>query len=171
MSKSSSRNIIIWVGGVFAAIVAVIAVLYVLPMLTNENSNQSAGNNNADIITEFLPIIGVEEMYEILHDRTGNGFFVYVGRPTCPNCVDFEPNLRAALQYLGRELNYFEVDLAQDVETDEEFDFFLQILSDFRIDAVPLTLYVQNGEVIDTLRGIHSKQGVLNFFESNGGLN
>ena len=125
-----------------------------------EESNESSG----------LFYVGNAEMYEIINDTSGEGFFVYVGRPTCPQCTAFEPTLEEALEYLDQELRYFQADLAAQLNDESEMTTG-EIAQELGVTTVPRILYIENGEVIDQITGNRQLDDVLSFFENNGGLN
>ena len=114
--------------------------------------------------------VGNAEMYEILNDTSDEGFFVYVGRPGCPHCVAFEPTLEETLQYLDRDMRYFQIDLAAELNDESEMTMS-EILTELDVTGVPRIVYIENGEVIDSLGGNRPQEDVLEFFEENGGLN
>lgn len=113
-----------------------------------------------------LHVIGNSEMEAILNDDSGVGTFVYIGRPTCPFCNEFEPILEGVLNDLDRELPYFETDLA-DLEDPMRRS---QIFDRLGVAGVPAIVYIVNGQVVDSLNGLQQQEAVLEFFEANGGL-
>jgi len=167
MKKSNSKK---WIGGLLAAMIALIAIFVIANIIESSDFQFGRGDANGEYSerTELF-YIGNAEMYEILNDRSGAGFFVYIGTPACPNCRDFEPVLRETLQYLDQELRYFQIDIAR--ETDDESEMTMtEILDAIDVPGVPATVYIVNGEVVDRL-GSRTKESLLSFFEENGGLN
>ena len=178
--KSNSSKVI---AGLIIALVSIVALLIVVNALdgsddddvqtdTNntaedESDNGDNGENN-DIARLFY--VGNTEMYEIINDRTGEGFFVYVGRPACPHCAAFEPVLEETLEYLDQDLRYYQTDLAA-LGDDESEMTMAEIIGELDVTGVPRILYIENGAVIDALSGNQPKENVLTFFDDNGGLN
>jgi len=180
--KSNSRKVI---AGLILALVGISALLVIISILEESdanNENEVSNNENEDSNVENdentsddgeqrrrLYYVGNDEMYEILNDTSGEGFFVYIGRPTCPNCVEFEPTLEETLRYLDQELRYYQVDLA--FEGPESEMTVSEIMDELEVTGVPRIVYIENGEVIDGLSGNREKEDVISFFEENGGLN
>ena len=148
----------------------------------NTQNNNQNDDSNADSV---LPYISIDEMSEILNDRTGAGLFVYVGRDGCPACQIFEPTLREVLTDLDRSLGYFELDRLWEVDEDgriiESDDpnhpnvILQEIIRTLEVMHVPTMVYIENGEVIELisneLMGSNADDVLLEFFERHGGLN
>lgn len=120
------------------------------------------------VVEPGLYPIGNDELYQILNNESEEenetGIFVYMGRPTCPMCREFEPVLDEALAYLGMSLNYFQTDQAR---VDDEAQMLL-LLETLGITGIPIIVYIENGELRDFLMGMHEMEDVIDFFESNG---
>ena len=138
--------------GLAGAVVILVAALVLLNGLNTGSSN--------------LNVVGILEMDDILNDHRFEGTFVYIGRPTCPVCQEFEPILQETLSGLGQTLAYFETDLAngQDPARGAE------ILNQLNVAAVPTLVYIEGGQPIDALVGLHQQETLLEFFAANGGL-
>jgi len=183
MKKSNSNKII---GGILIVMVALITVFIIANMIesnietdepnnaTDEPNNETTENEtltDTEYDDETLFYIGNSDMYEILNDQSNTGFFVYIGRPTCPHCRDFEPTLRETLRYLGQELRYFQTDLASTLNDQSEMTVS-EILNALGVRGVPATVFIVNGEVVDELAtSDRTQEGIAEFFEANGGLN
>lgn len=144
------------------ALVLLIAVYLIANAL--EANDIQFGSSNSDY---GLYYVGNAEIEEILNDMSGEGFFVYIGTPTCPFCQQFEPVLQETLEYLGKELRYFHIDLARD--DDEEA--MVRNLNSLETDTVPTIVYIENGVVLDSMIGSPDQEVIISFFEANGGLN
>jgi len=136
------------------------------------------GCNNADEPEVLEPdgLVGLietnnDEMYAILNDTSGVGIFVYVGMSTCPFCHEFEPILTETLEYLGRGLYHFEVDTAallddQSIMTMFEILMMMIEQTDFAWEGgVPAMIYLVDGEVINFMVGVKTKEEIIEFFE------
>ena len=191
MKKSNNSKKII--GGVLL-VMAVLVAIFVIASVMESNDFQFGRNNEVTETTEqtestnettddeteptdpsdddgTLTYVGNSDMYELLNDRSGTGFFVYIGRPTCPHCQIFEPILRETLQYLDRGMRYFEIDLAVSADGESEMTMF-EILEALGVLGVPAVVYMENGEVIDMIGGSnHTQETITSFFDANGGLN
>jgi predicted bacteriocin transport accessory protein len=146
MNKSKNSKLII---GLASIVVSLIAILVVLNVLRGTR----------------LVVIGISEMNAILNDQSGQEF-VYIGRPTCPYCEEFKPVLEATLSELGQELVYFETDLADLEDQDRR----IEILEQLGVGGVPVIVYIENGQAVDSITGVQTRERVLEFFESNGEL-
>ncbi|MCL2558847.1 MAG: thioredoxin family protein [Turicibacter sp.] len=126
------------------------------------------GESDEEVTTyPGLHYIGNDELYELLNTETEDedetSVFVYIGRPTCPMCQEFEPILEEALVYLGMELKYFQTDMAR-VENE---DLMLTMMETLGITGVPTVAYIVNGELRDFLMGMYEVDEVVNFFRTN----
>lgn len=91
----------------------------------------------------------------------GGTVFLYVGRPTCPFCREFQPILAQTLIDRGESIYYFEIDLAREANaglTDE-------VLSQLGISGVPALLYLEDGVVVDQLTGVRTPEELNVFFD------
>ena len=68
-----------------------------------------------------------------------DSFFLYVGRPTCPHCRAFAPQLEKAIQHTQVTVYYLDTD----EEEPERIQTFAQ---DAAIQTVPHLTYYENGE-------------------------
>jgi len=177
--KSNSIKVI---GGLIIALISIAILLVVVNALDGSgdsddvqtDTNDTAEDETNDVDNENnddrLFYVGNTDMYEIISDRTGEGFFVYVGRPACPHCTAFQPVLEETLEYLDRELRYYQTDLAALGDDDSEMTM-AEIIGELDVTGVPRILYIENGSVVDALSGNQPKENVLTFFDDNGGLN
>lgn len=161
MKKSNAKKKII---GLVAGVVTLIVALIMASILEANGLRLNPSGN------EVLTYIGNEDMYDILNDRSGTGHFIYIGRPTCPACQQFEPVLRATLQELDQELRYFQTDRAREADDESEMTM-IEILDALGIQGVPTMAYIVNGQVVDSFTRIETREGILAFLEANGGLN
>lgn len=136
------------------------------------------GCNNADEpeVVEPDGLVGLietnnDEMYAILNDTSGVGIFVYVGMSTCPFCHEFEPILTETLEYLGRGLYHFEADTAALLDDESimpMFEILMMMIeqTDFAWEGgVPAMIYLVDGEVINFMVGVKTKEEIIEFFE------
>ena len=136
---------------------------------TDDDDDANDDDANDDDIRRLV-YVGNSEMYEILNDASGEGFFVYIGRPTCPHCAAFEPTLEETLRYLDQELFYYQIDLAREGDAESEMTMS-EIMEEIEVTGVPRIVYIEDGLVIDSLAGNRSQEDVISFFDENGGLN
>lgn len=94
--------------------------------------------NTSDERVQYSPfIIPVTNLDDLLNLENG---FVYFGRPTCPGCVRFMPQLIAAVEASEISVYYFNND---DWREDPRF---MDILGAFNVTGVPNLTIVENGE-------------------------
>ena len=192
--KTNSSKVIM---GLIIAFVSVAVILVLANILEETDMNNTTGDD--DIIADYedpidgddatdedptddddttdddgeirrLVYVGNSKMYEILNDDSGEGFFVYIGRPTCPHCAAFEPTLEETLRYLDQELFYYQLDLARAADAESEMTM-AEIMGELEVTGVPRIVYIKDGLVIDALAGNRSQEDVISFFDENGGLN
>ena len=159
--------------GLIATVAALIIFLIVGSVLESSGFQFGSGTTNDN--QEVLPYVGVSEMQTILNSTSGEGTFVYIGRPTCPACQRYEPILRELLRDLDGSVAYFEIDRARETEADYEMTV-TEINQIIGVTGVPHLVFIRDGEVVDfadghTLLGGDSREVTLEFFERNGGLN
>jgi len=108
-----------------------------------------------------LLIVDNEGVSELLDgDRS---FYLYVGRPTCPFSVDFEPILEHVLTNRQVSIYYFEIDLARE-KGSERTSELMNLLG---IVGVPSIVYIEDGEVINIRECMLSYGELSIFFESH----
>jgi len=120
----------------------------------------TACNNSLD---PGLHIIGNNSFYEILNSDSEEGYFVYIGRPTCDLCRQMEPNIEQTLQELSMPMYYFQTALAR---TEEDYGGearMLELLAPLNIDGIPIIVHLINGEVASYLIGVHDQSVITTF--------
>ena len=138
------------------------------PDWLDEISEADAGNQTVLEGAESSKLLYLDnaDMEAIINDVSGDGTFVYVGRRTCPFCVELEPILQETLIYLGQELQYFDTDLADLEDSNRR----AEILAHLGITGVPVIVFIENGVAEDALIGVHGQEEIIDFFNSHGGL-
>lgn len=97
-------------------------------------SSFSDNSENAEGMGE---IVGIESL--IFFDDLPGTFYVYFGRPTCPDCVEFEKHLNAYLENNRWTIYYFNTAYWKD---DPRFD---NILNKYNVYGVPSLVEIVNG--------------------------
>ena len=118
------------------------------------------------------PVLGLyeisnEEFSEIVTSENVNGYFVYIGRPTCQYCREIEPILQETLEDLEMTMYYFQTAKAR--YDDEEK--MLALLAPLNIDGIPIIVHLVNGRVVDYLIGVHTQAEIIAFIETNDEMN
>lgn len=93
-------------------------------------------------------------------ENKDNGF-VYIGRPTCPDCQAFQPTLDAVLKDKDMRLDYFDTDAARK-EKEEQTKQFLQ---DMKVKTVPVIFYIENGKEVSRYDGNDDEKALAAWFD------
>ncbi|AQY50809.1 putative thioredoxin [Listeria weihenstephanensis FSL R9-0317] len=86
--------------------------------------------------------------------------FVYIGRPTCPDCQAFQPTLDEVLKSEDMRLDYFDTDAARK-DDEEKTKTFLQ---DLKVKTVPVIFYLENGKEVARYDGNEDKKALKAWF-------
>lgn len=73
--------------------------------------------------------------------------FIYVGRPTCPVCQEFEPKLVKEVKANKAEVHYFNTDEGRK-ENEEKM---VEMLNSLNISTVPALLYFKDGQEVERI--------------------
>ncbi|MBC1272509.1 thioredoxin family protein [Listeria booriae] len=87
--------------------------------------------------------------------------FVYIGRPTCPDCQAFQPTLDKVLKDKNMRLDYFDTDGARK-EKEEQAKQFLQ---DMKVKTVPVIFYLENGKEVSRYDGNDDEKALAAWFD------
>ncbi len=130
---------------------------------TNEKSAESKENITEDASGEYeepstlLTAISKEEFEtKVNNDET---FWVYVGRPNCPDCQKYYTQLVEYLENNSLEILYFNTR----VKVAEKADM-TKYLNNLGIDEIPAVLNINNGDVI-RVYDMQKSDDILDFEE------
>lgn len=105
---------------------------------------------------------GLYEVDSISLEKIMNGkdtLFVYVERPTYPQCKEFEPILRKVLNNQHQSMGYYNTDNARKENEDK-----LEIMADsLGINSVPAIIKIVDGKVIDRIIGLKNEKAIKEF--------
>ncbi|KGL44854.1 thioredoxin [Listeria sp. SHR_NRA_18] len=87
--------------------------------------------------------------------------FVYIGRPTCPDCQAFQPTLDSVLKDKEMRLAYFDTDAARETAEDDTKTF----LQDMKVKTVPVIFYLKDGKEVARYDGNDDKTALKTWFE------
>ncbi|MBC1935420.1 thioredoxin family protein [Listeria grandensis] len=93
-------------------------------------------------------------------DKKESGF-VYIGRPTCPDCQAFQPTLDSVLKDKDMRLAYFDTDAAREKDEDKTKTF----LQDMKVKTVPVIYYLENGKEVARYDGNDDEAALKAWFE------
>lgn len=120
----------------------------------NETSLEDAGFNKVDI-EEFLKLI-----------KNSDKQIILIARPTCGYCEKFTPILKQAMEDMNLTVNYVNTDNFSSDDWTKFQNSFDYLASDEW--GTPLTLIVQNGEIVDKNNGYVELDAIKEFFTKNG---
>ncbi|MGM9902558.1 hypothetical protein A5844_000945 [Enterococcus sp. 10A9_DIV0425] len=109
--------------------------------------------------SEPLETIGNAQMETMLSSKEKKDVFVYVGRPTCPECQKFEPILKETLTDEYKTMYYYNTDVAR---KDNE-ESLQSLASELGVEVVPTIVKISNGKVVSKLEGIKNQKAILEF--------
>lgn len=150
-------------------ITSIILIIVLVIGLAVGASNIKKVDNNESVETVTLEEAGfnevsLDEYLELIKSPEKN--VILVARPTCTYCEAFAPILSEASKELNVEVNYIDTDkFSNDDWT--TFNNSLSYLSDEQW-GTPLTLIVQNGEIVDVNNGYVELETIESFFTNNG---
>ncbi|NMM51619.1 thioredoxin fold domain-containing protein [Paenibacillus aquistagni] len=83
--------------------------------------------------------------------------FIYIGRPTCPVCKEFEPRLIKEVKANKAEVHYFNTDEAR---KDNEQQM-VGMLNGLNVSSVPTFIYFKDGQEVERIHeGQVSKEDI-----------
>lgn len=133
---------------------------------TEKTSSEVTVEETSEVITNEA-----SEVYEENSDRLDNiskgdfkkkissqeNFWIYVGRPNCPDCQKYYPRLEKYLEDNNLKLLYFNTKVK--VSQKEEM---VEFLNDLGVDEVPAILEIKNGKV-EKIYDMQKKEDIVNF--------
>lgn len=121
------KNRIIFCVFVFIWLLSMILPLFNGVMSTVKNRNRMSGN-----------IVGIESTS--FFNYMPGVFYIYFGRPTCPECVEFGPILEKELQKNNWTVYYFDTTYWKE---DAQYE---RILDKYKVTSVPSLVRAVNGD-------------------------
>lgn len=102
--------------------------------------------------------INTKELFELV--KSDEKKLIYIGRPTCPGCLQMEPMLGKVLEAKKVDAYYYDTSIAREKELEE----FLKAREEFNAQYIPLLIrYDSNAEVerIDYYKFIESDENIF----------
>lgn len=130
---------------IFYAFIIILFICGIIGVIYNSNFNNTNRNvSNSDSSKNTLISINSTNLEDkILNDKSD--FFIYVGRPSCPYCKIFLPNLKKSIINEDYSVYYYNTD---EQKYDERFD---KVLTQLNITSVPILIYMKDGQTIDII--------------------
>ncbi|MBU3076063.1 thioredoxin family protein [Clostridium estertheticum] len=73
---------------------------------------------------------------------------IYIGRPSCPDCKKFKPELEKVLKDNHSSIYYFNIE-----STGKQKQLIREYLKGLGIDYIPIVIVIENGKVKEYLKG------------------
>jgi predicted bacteriocin transport accessory protein len=121
------------------------------------------GNANYDDISDFMAVfkkITVAQYLDLAKENVDH--YIYIGRPTCPHCVNIMPVLKRIAYDTGKDIYY--------INTDAETSNGLQTLASATQvydGSTPLFMVVKNNTVLRNQAGEDTYDNLKAFFEGS----
>lgn len=121
---------------------------------SSQTALEQAGFNKVSI-DEYLNLI-----------KSSDKQIILIARPTCGYCEKFTPILKQAMEDMNLTINYVNTDNFSSDDWSKfqnSFDYLA-----YNEWGTPLTLIVQNGEIVDKNNGYVELDAIKEFFTKNG---
>ncbi len=129
-------------GALYGAFLGIVAMLILNPFGPVEA---------VDYVSEIQPVEDIEVFREATRDDSGLTV-AYFGAEWCGPCHRFRPTLNAVAEEHGDKATFLRVDVDQ----------MAGLAMEYSIRTLPTTLIFDNGEVVERLSGIVSKDRLAN---------
>lgn len=87
------------------------------------------------------------------HIKNKENLWIYIGRPTCPECEKLSPVLKEVLEENNKHVYYYNTDEARK-ENEQEM---ITLLEKLEVKLVPTIIHLKEGEIIKTSVGYQDK--------------
>ncbi len=145
-------------------VILVIALAFGVSNIKKDDSKSNNSNETVALEDAGFKEVTLDEYLDLI--KKDEKSIILVARPTCSYCEAFAPILSEAKDDLGLTINYIDTDkFSSDDWT--TFNESLDYLSENEW-GTPLTLIVQNGEVVDANNGYVELDTIKTFFTDNG---
>ena len=121
---------------------------------SSQTALEQAGFNKVSI-DEYLNLI-----------KSSDKQIILIARPTCGYCEKFTPILKQAMEDMNLTINYVNTDSFSSDDWSKFQNSFDYLASNEW--GTPLTLIVQNGEIVDKNNGYVELDAIKEFFTKNG---
>ncbi len=150
--------------GITAIALIVVLVIGLAFGVSNFKKDDVESNNVVTLETAGFNEVSLSEYLELIKEDQKN--IILVARPTCTYCEKFTPILKQAMDDMDLTINYIDTDKF----SNDDWNTFYASLSYLSENewGTPLTLIVQNGEVLDVNQGYVELNTIETFFSNNG---
>lgn len=150
--------------GITAIALVVVLVIGLAFGVSSMEKNSGTSDDVITLETAGFNELSLSEYLELIKEDEKN--IILVARPTCAYCEEFSPILKQAMDDMDLTINYVDTDKF----SNDDWDTFYASLSYLNENewGTPLTLIVQNGEVVDANNGYVELDDIKTFFTDNG---
>ena len=126
-----------------SVIFLIVSIIMAIVLVAN-NRNKTIVSIGSDIeISNDNLLIDItrDDLNKKISDN--ENFFIYIGRPTCPDCKEFKPKLQEILKDVKKQMFYYNTEVPASQK--QELREYLQT---FKIESIPCILYIKDGKAI-----------------------
>ena len=137
---------------------------------TATNTASNSGNDSSSDIPEDqqsdLDNIDIDEYLDL--KKGDEASIIYIARPTCHYCQEEEPIVKNIVHDYNVTVNYLNTD-----ELDDEGQAKLIKSDDYFSEGygTPLLLVVKDNKIVDILKGLSTKETIIDYFKEHGFIN
>lgn len=157
---------ILKVFGIALAVAIVVGIAVGVSNIKKDNSGSNDNNQTENVALEDAGFnkVTLDEYLNLV--KGSEKSIILVARPTCSYCELFTPILKQAMEDMDLTINYIDTDTFSQ-EDWATFNGSLDYLQNEEW-GTPLTLIVQNGEVVAENNGYVELDAIKEFFSNNG---
>lgn len=108
------------------------------------------GINNSSTLVE----LNNEKLSDYINKE--DDVWVYVGRPSCEECSEFQPKLENVLKDIDQQLYYYDTDHAREEDEQE----MIKLIKTLNVKTVPTIVHLKNDTVQDKFIGDHTEKEI-----------
>lgn len=157
---------ILKVFGIALAVAIVIGIAVGVSNMKKDNSGSNENNQTENVALEEAGFnkVTLDEYLNLV--KGSEKSIILVARPTCSYCEMFTPILKQAMEEMNLTINYVDTDTF----SQEDWTTFNESLDYLQNEewGTPLTLIVQNGELVAENNGYVELDTIKEFFSDNG---
>ncbi len=157
---------ILKVFGIALAVAIVVGIAVGVSNIKKDNSGSNDNNQTENVALEDAGFnkVTLDEYLNLV--KGSEKSIILVARPTCSYCELFTPILKQAMEDMDLTINYIDTDTF----SQEDWTTFNGSLDYLQNEewGTPLTLIVQNGEVVAENNGYVELDAIKEFFSNNG---
>ena len=145
----------------FAVIFLICAAAIAVKVISSnsDRNDTSAQQNNESSSTNTELLVASNVIMSDILAKTEGTTLVFVGKPTCGYCAQFQPILLEVLAENPADVYYYNTDDAKAEGQDE----YSAILSQIEVNAVPALIKIQNGVKTEELDNYTSADAIIEF--------